>query len=374
MYIKSFNSSLLVEASHLLDLQRLIGENPPNVLVPENKKNQSIFTRSSERFTFPYMIIVSLFSLYLGVRDGFEEYEYIILALIIIVFYIQQNRIKGIYWISEDGLIIPYTWLTIKKLPFTQIVSVSFEKLVEKDTGSEYDGLRIIIDNPSLKFNFSGMQDPSIVLSSNDYDKSDLEIFSEELIKLKKNSSGSTNTHAQRLTDQINNSWFGRWKLVFLNTIDSTSEFAYYLILGYLILDVFLGNTLTIPIIVILSLYFISVLAFNIADIPSSIFGIRSHELGALIYNEADLITTVRFMLMSQPNVVNLLNCELLFEGEPIAQINELKELHPQEIEPGKLTYCVAQFLGNHTKSIGLTVKFKYSEDETDFELPIYWA
>lgn len=352
-----------------------MGDYPPNVLIPANKKTKSIFSRSPGGFTFPLMILAFLFSIYLGFKDNFGNPFYLVLAILLILIYIRKNRLKGIYWISEDGLVVPYTWLTTKKLKSTQIINISPEKLTDKDTGVEYDGLRITIDNSGLKFNFTGIQDPSIVLSTINYEKKDLDLFSKELEKLKRNSSGSPNTLPQRLTDQVNNSWFGRWKLVVFNTIDSSTEFAYYLLLFYVILSEFTGNSLTFFLFTLWIFYFVFVFIYNISDIPSSIIGIRPHELGALIYNEADLLTTVRFILMSQPETVILLNCELLFEGQPISQIHELKELHPTKNEPGMLTYCVAQFLGNHTKSIGANIKFKYSgEDETEFELSVYWA
>ena len=142
-----------MEASHLLDMRKLIGEYPPNVLIPANMKNKPIFNRSPDRFTFLFMMIAFLFSIYLGFRNNFASPIYLLLAILLLIIYFRKNTINGIYVISKNALIVPYTWLTTKELSFTQIIEISNEKLIDKVTGTEYDGIRITIDNPGLKFN-----------------------------------------------------------------------------------------------------------------------------------------------------------------------------------------------------------------------------
>lgn len=362
-----------MEASHLLDMNKLIGNNPHNLLVPLSKKNQSLFRRSHANLGLVLIAITLVMVIY----DLFVNANLLLISLyfILLAFFECRHRIKGTYSISEKGFLVPYTWLTRKRIALNSIVEIIDEKLIETETDAEIDGIRIVIDHPGLKFNITGIQESNIVLTSSFYDINDLEIFSEELRKYKRESKGTKNTLAQRLDDQVDRSWSGRWKLIFLNTLDSSTEFGFYLMLTYIIFLVIFGDTISLLFGALFILYFLTVLTFNIADRPSSIIGFRSHELGAMIYNEADLYTNVRFIVSSKPNNVELIDCTLLFQSDPIAQINELKELHPAKIESGVLTYCVAQFAGNQTKSIGVKVKFRYTnQEDQEFELPIYWA
>ncbi|MCE7735193.1 MAG: hypothetical protein GPJ54_09970 [Candidatus Heimdallarchaeota archaeon] len=374
IYFKSTFFFNFVEASHLLDLKKLMGDNPPNLLIPISKKKQSLISRYPDNLGL-ILVIIAVSSLIYDWLVNSNGYILALFAILIVLIFAQMNRIKGLYYISEKGLIVPYTWLTQKRIELNSIVEIHTEKLIQKDTKTEIDGIRIIIDNPALKFNITGIQESNIILTASDYDKIDLEIFSEELHKYKRNDSRTGNTLAQRLDDQVNRSWFGRWKLIFLNTFDSSTEFGFFFLLIYIILNVPLENRLRLLFILISVLYILAVLIFNISDRPSSIVGFRGHELGPLLYNEADVLTTVRFITMSQPSNVELIDCELLFQSEPISQINELKELHPKEVESGVLTYCVAQFAGNQTKSIGVNIRFRYIDQiEVEYELPIYWA
>lgn len=363
-----------MEASHLLDLKKLMGDNPPNLLIPISKKKQSFISRSPDNLGL-LLTIMAVSSLIYDWLVNSNGYILALFAILIVLIFAQMNRIKGLYYISAKGLIVPYTWITQKRIELNSIVEIRTEKLIQKDTSTEIDGIRIIIDHPSLKFNITGIQESNIILTASDYDKIDLEIFSEELDKYKRNDRGTPNTLAQRLDDQVNRSWFGRWKLIFLNTVDSSTEFGFFLLLIYITLVVPFGDSLQLLFVIIFTLYFLAVLIFNISNRPSSIVGFRSHELGPLLYNEADVLTTVRFIAMSQPSNVELVDCVLLFQSEPISQINELKELHPKEVQSGVLTYCVAQFAGNQTKSIGVNIRFRYIDQiEDEYELPIYWA
>ncbi|MHA2098577.1 MAG: hypothetical protein ACW99A_07810 [Candidatus Kariarchaeaceae archaeon] len=363
-----------MEASHLLDMKKLMGDIPPNLLLPSSKKNKSLLQRSPDRYYFS-MVIISVFYLIIRWIQNLNSIILLISTIIILGLYIQKNRIKDMYFISEKGFIVPYSWITQKQIQIDNIVEIYNEKLIESETGDEHTGIRITLDHQGLKFNTTGINEPNIILSSQKYDIGDLELFAEEIRKYKRNSSGIANTSAQRLTDQVNRSWNGRWKLIFFNTLDSSSEFGFLLLLLSLITTGVLGKGILPLFYAIYLLYTLSVLMFNIFDRPSAIIGIRIHELGALLYNEADLLTTVRFIMMGYPENIRLLDCEILFDGEPISQINDLKELHPEEIEAGSLTYCVAQFVGNQTKSIGANIHFSYASDrEQTYELPIYWA
>jgi hypothetical protein len=362
-----------VEASHLLDLKKLMGDVPPNLLLPLSKKDKSIFQRSPDRY---YLVLVISSTLLLFIRwlRDLNSIVALFTLLIILGISIQKNRIKETYYVSDDGLIVPYTWISNKRIKLENIVEINNEKLIEKETSQEYDGIRIKLDHSGLKFNTTGITEPNIVLSSEKFYKSDLDQFAEEVRKYKRDSSGVTNTLAQRLTDQVNRSWNGRWKLIIFNVLDSSSEFGFILLLIYIVMSELVDVGLSVFLIIYL-LYIIGVLGFNILDRPSAIVGIRSHELGALVYNEADLLTTVRFIFMGMPDKIKLLNCELLFEGDPISQVNELRELHPEVIEAGSLTYCVAQFVGNQTKSIGANIQFCYLADpDQSYQLPVYWA
>ncbi len=129
---------------------------------------------------------------------------------------------------------------------------------------------------------------------------------------------------------------------------------------------------------VLLGAVFLLLLVAQLSNIPGAIIGIRPHELGPLIYDEEELITSVRFILICYPYTVHLQNCELIYEeGEP-RQVGRLNQIQPTYSQPGELTYGIAQIVGNHTKAKGANLFFTYKEkedtDDTVFQIPVQWA
>ena len=188
----------IVEASHLLDLKQLMGKTPPNTLIPLSKKHGSLLQRFPDNLGLLLTIIVFLTLIYKWMVNP-NDFVVVLFAIVILLIFVQKNRIKGMYGISEKGFVIPYTWLTQKRIDLKSIVEIRYDKLIEKDTNSEIDGIQIVIDHPVLKFNTTGIQDSNIVLTSSNYDKTDLEVFAEEFNKYKRKYTGKTSKFIEEI-------------------------------------------------------------------------------------------------------------------------------------------------------------------------------
>ena len=62
---------------------------------------------------------------------------------------------------------------------------------------------------------------------------------------------------------------------------------------------------------------------------PQAIIGIRPHELGPLIYDEEEMMTTVRFIIICNPFTIDLIDCEILYSEGDIKQVGKLNQIHP---------------------------------------------
>lgn len=364
---------LSVEASHLIDLKKLVGKYAPNHLT-SRIRDLSVLKRFPENVTIVLFIFSSIGYL-LHIQDDGIQLPKLIGLILLIFLTMRRMSIKNEYYVDSEGLIVPYSWVSRKRISFDEIVRVQMEELTSTDDQSIQRILGIVLDTPKLKFNTTGMIDTSIYLSEVDFDYQRLETFYHELQTYHRNAGVTSNTQAERLSLQASRAWNNRWKQIIFRFLDSSTEFG--LFISVLILTNLLtiqSTVITLAFLAILAIYCLIVLVFLISDRPHTIIGIRPHELGPIFYNEADLVTTIRFIIISYPIGVKLENCDLIFKDDPLPQNYKLEQLHPAETEPGALSYGVAQYVGNHSKANGANITFSFVSDETEFTVPIYWS
>lgn len=366
-----------MEAAQQLDLSVLQRQGEQLNVLTVSAKKKPIWSKSPERYILLIEILIILLLIIDLISDSNGRLVSFTHVVVILILTRQKFRSHLFYKIDENGLQTPYFWFLSKKIQWDEIIDIYEEKVSEQATDLEFFALRVTLDTSLLKFNTSGLEEPSILFSEKDFAKQDLDDFFTEFKKFQRLRSATPNTQGQRLTDQVNRAWNGRWKLIFMNIFDSATEFAFYLYLVYLM--VFYTVELNIwpnLIGILLGSYTFLLLIFHYIERPTSIIGFRANELGPIVYNENDVVSNIRFLVMSKPHPVELTSCELVYdENELSRSAGNLHQLHPKEIAPGELTHSVAQFLGNHTKSKGVIVTFNYKNDkEAEFQLPIIWA
>ena len=369
----------MVEAASQLDLQIFDDTSRnSNVLLPSARKKP---IREQKPKIYIYLISnLAIFStmtrwIYNEFSDGLAI---LIIAIFYTILYGRKEIIKGKYYFDENGLVLPYLWFTRKKIKFENILNITDDTITDTETNQSYAAIRIFLDTKMIKFNYTGMQTSNILLTTMDYDSMDLNRFADLLTKEKQKTTSSPNTLAQRLTDQVNRAWQYRWFSIFLNIFDSSTEFLLYLILIELLIFGFSGQLLIMTLSqILLPIYIIFLLILQILNKPQAIIGIRPHELGPLIYDEEEMMTTVRFIIICNPFTIDLIDCEILYSEGDIKQVGKLNQIHPESISKGQLAYAVAQIYGNHTKASGAIIKFSYKEkSKTDvvYEVPITWG
>ena len=88
------------------------------------------------------------------------------------------------------------------------------------------------------------------------------------------------------------------------------------------------------------------------------------------------MISDVRIIVKSYPHSIEITDCEMIYAEDAIRQVERVKDIQPDEINPGKLQYVIIQMRGNHTKAKGAKISFRYSKikDNTMYEIEIFWA
>ncbi len=366
------------EGASQLDLQILGQEIDTARLVPAEKKIP-IIQRNSGRILVLLLTIGIFATLVQWISNSFQPGIYpVIVVVFLLVSVSRREAVRQIYFLSEKGLHIPYMWFFTRVIPLENVVRVVDDEIVDEESGRKYGAIRILVDTPLMLLNITGLQTSNILLSTMYYDSIDLNRFADEILRRKRESGGVPNTLAQRLTDQVDRAWSNRWLIIILKVLDGSTEALIYLFL----LESFIFGFFNVSIWprlggILLGAYFLLILLFQMFDKPQAIIGIRPHELGPLIYDEEELITSVRFILMCHPYTVNLKNCELIYPEDVARQVGRLNQIHPQNIEPGELAYGVAQIVGNHTKAKGAVITFTYKETEEtgrEYQIPIEWA
>ena len=285
-------SVLSVEASHLIDLQKLVGKYPPNQL-RSRKANIPVLRRFPDNFTILFLLVVFVGYILHIQNDGFQVP--ILFAIIVLTFLnLRRMSVKGEYYVDSDGLFVPYSWISRKRIPMDEIVRIQLSELTSTEDQEKHRVLEITLDTPNLKFNTTGLIDTSIYLSEVDFDYERLEAFYHELQTYHRNAGITINTQAERLSLQASRAWNNRWKLIFLRFLDSSTEFGFFIsILILTNLVTIQSSLITIGFWVIFGIYSLLLLIFLVSDRPNTIIGIRPHELGPIFYNEADLVTTI---------------------------------------------------------------------------------
>ncbi|MHA2249987.1 MAG: hypothetical protein ACXAD7_06475 [Candidatus Kariarchaeaceae archaeon] len=366
----------MAEAASQLDLSNL--KSGKLTELKTNRMQLSIYQRPIDLVVI-ILIILGIFGnlVKLTNMNSVPNNLYFLISIMLIIVYIRKMQIREKYIVTETGLILPYTWITTKLIPWDHITTVVEDELVEKNSGNKFKGLQLELDTTLIRLNTTGMNPPRMIFSSRDYNEEDLTNFTNQINRNKSESAQPPNTLAQRLSDQVNRSWENRYRLLTLNVVDSVSELLLHLLIAEVITVGIMDYSLW-PWIggILLISYFLIILIYQFLEIPSAIIGIRPHELGPILYDDADIITTIRFIIACKPFTVVLKYCEVIIPDDTLSQINQLKEIHPLEISPGKLTHGVVQIYGNHSKSIGAKIQFSYAEqydEEMLYEIPIYW-
>jgi len=373
----------MTEAASQLDLQILVDDDNSDRLIPSIKKRQ-MYRRMNTQILLLLVVIGFTATLVRWLRHDFQGGEVWnfyppLLCILLIVVVLRREQIKGIYILNDDQLVIPYTWFYRRSIPLKQIIRVDDDTITDQSTGQKFAAIRIIVDCSLVKLNITGMQSSNILLSTQDYDSMDLNRFADEISKKVRSNPSTPNTLAQRLSDQVNRSWSYRWSLILFNSLDSTTEATIYLFIADAIFYGFFGVSIW-PLLggIILGIYLVVVILIQFLNKPQAIIGIRPHELGPLIYDEEELITSVRFILICHPYTVHLQDCEVVYPDGASKQVGRLQQIQPEYAEPGELIYGIAQIVGNHTKATGAVIRFTYKETEAKkdvlYEIPITWA
>ena len=352
-----------------------LGQKESNLIFKHRYVSQSIFKRFPDNLTVFVIVIALISNVILMGQNTSLNYFYGGMLLLVILLFWRKMTVRGTYKIDTRGLIIPYSWITRKLIPWDSIIDYRETKATDNDN-NEVFAIYLGLDTKLLKFNISGLKDPSIVLTTNEFEQEGLKNLLDEIIRFKQKSTRTPNSVTQRIMDQVNIAWNKRWLLALINTLDYFSEFLFYLLIFESVLyGVVLVSLFPIFGLVLSGVTLILIFIIQIGNKPKAIVGIRSNELGALIYNEEEVITMVRFVVISYPHTIHFENCELIFDDRGISQIEKLKQIQPELVEAGELRHGVAQILGNHTKAVGAKIFFSYKEtnDDITYEITMRW-
>lgn len=365
------------EAGQVFSLDQLKTD-PTVTRLEERNRSASLFSKNPDKFVVPLMIIAALGLLLRSVLS-FEKLFFYYFAIYILVglLFFKMNSIRGIYQITEKGLVIPYTWFTQKHISWKEITKVENILLKDLENDKPLYAVQLELDTNLTKFNTSGLKNPDLTITEKDYDKEMLESFYKELQNKMASYANTPDTLAERLSNLVDRSWFGRKKLLLINLVDTLTETLLYLLLIDLVVMGLFGSSI-FPVfgMILLALVFFLTLLLQFGSLPQAIVGMRPHELGPLMYYEAELISDVRIIVKSYPHSIEITDCEMIYAEDAIKQVEKVKDIQPDEINPGKLQYVIIQMRGNHTKAKGAIISFKYPEikDNTKYEIEILWA
>ncbi len=364
----------MVEVVSQLDLSKLVEHKREKKLTP-SKNTLPLIRRPHEVFIL-VLILISIISALIKISNT-DSLIYLVLSIVIFYIYFRNLKIDGIYLAKENGLRIPYTWLSQKKIPWKDIISSEIIEVTDDDKHSTSQLLRIELDTTLVRFNTTGLIAPYLFLSSKTYNEADLRFFNQDIADYKGKSSKPPNTLAQRLNDQVDRAWKYRNRIAILNIFDAFTEAFYLIMILEILLNLLVPNNLWYPIGGILLGIYLLILGFmQILERPRAIVGIRAKEFGALSYNEAEMVTEVHFMAIIFPYTIQFKSFEFLHTSDNITQIDRVKQIEPENIEPGILTHVTTQIMGNHGKADGVKIQFNYVEREHEdilYEIPIYW-
>ncbi len=296
------------------------------------------------------------------------------LLVILTIFTILRDKAYHRYEIIDKGLLVSDFWFSQRLISWGEFVDLYIDSEVTDERG-EIEGIRIILDTPWLLINKTGLQAPNLFISRTEYDKEEFDRFFDELQRIMNKRKEVPATLNQRLINQVDRAWDGRFKRIFTIWVDNFSEVTYYFLALYLVMGLFFGYTNLIWVFSILWLgygLFAFVLIYLIHN-PYSIVGIRPNELGAVQYLPDDGISNIRFVVYTKPYSIQLEGCSLTYSEDSIKQFSNLVQIHPKSINPGELAHGVAQITGNQSKAVGATIQFTQNESELVFKVPISW-
>ncbi|RMG42466.1 MAG: hypothetical protein D6732_00935 [Methanobacteriota archaeon] len=347
-------------------------------LIPQMRSEDLILKPKKRGFRF-FEILFSISAIALIYRLIINPQNSMLpLALLVISFFLllRKRAIDRVFVISEQGLVVPSTWLTQRVIPWNEVVDAYLEDVVD-EYGNQKKGLRITFDTEWEKLNYTGLSDPSLLLLEDDFDGDRLQRFHERLQFFRKQFGTAPDTLNQRLKKQVERAWHKRNRRIILLWIDSVTEIGF----AFLLLSILaFGLTGSLDSwVFVLGLYFsFGILLFVfywLTQRPYSILGLRPHELGAVDYLPDDVVTNIRFVLVCEPYPVYLKHAEMIYdhdENRPI-QVSNFVQIHPEVVSPGELAHGVAQITGNHVQAKGAKITLSVGENETEYTIPIYW-
>ncbi len=363
-----------MEEVQAVNPDELVDKTDYSILYPKDKKN-GIYRRYPSNIVL-FIILIGILASAVRTVLSYTQYPLLLLGILLFIIFIRKESIDGTYRINDDGLSVPYSWLTRKQIPLKNILDAYMTRIrdaINKDI--DYDGLQFELDTPLVKYNTTGMHTPNIILTTQRYDIDDLNHFLEQVKHYLDKITVAPDTLAERLRKQVNIAWRSRWKLFVLNTFDMIIEFIFYIMIIELVLRSIFKYSL-FPIIgtVLIIITFLLAIFVQYMNLPAAIVGIRPNELEPLVYLENDTLTNVKFMVMSYPNTIVIKDVKLKLPETAMKQIMRVIQIQPKNISPGELTHVVAQVLGNHTRATGAIVQFEYKGKDQLYEVEISWA
>ena len=99
---------------------------------------QSIIKRFPDNLTLVVIIIAFVSNVILMAQNGSLDYYYGSMLLIIILLFWKRMTVRGTYKIDERGLIIPYSWVTRKLIPWESIIEYRETKATDIENNEVY--------------------------------------------------------------------------------------------------------------------------------------------------------------------------------------------------------------------------------------------
>ena len=268
--------------------------------------------------------------------------------------------------ISERGIYVPDMWFTRRFIPWSEIVSV--------DIFDEDKTIILKLDTTWNRIVRTGLSDVQIVIDEGSFVIDDFDTLSMTINRYWNMGKRTPDTLNERITRQVETAWANRYKQWLVDFLDDFSFGIFLLLEIDLVIYVLsnssmfpLGYLILIPVLLLFAL-------FATYDVPDNIIAIRPHELGALLYDDEDVVTSIRFIVYAQPNPINLHSCDITYSQEQEhQQVTRFIQIHPAKVKPGELTYGVGQVTGNHQKADGAKISFSVGNSEKIHTIDLVW-
>jgi len=310
-----------------------------------------------------FLIAFISFGLAIFRSGGLTELIISAIAMILVVLrFLSMSKVG----IGEEGITVPSYWFLPHFISWKEVVNV---QIFEEDKM-----VVLILDTTWKRIVRTGLSDIRIVLDNEGYVMDEFDTIAQTIERYWNQSKKVPDTLNERLMKQVNLAWNSRYFQWMTDTLDDFTFGLFLLFEINFIFYIFSGMSLPsiiyfviIPILVVYTL-------FANFDVPNSIIAIRPHELGPLLYDDEDVVTSVRFVVMTLPNPLKLHSCEITYlEEQEHPQPSNFIQIHPKVIEPAELVHCVAQITGRHERADGAIVEFSIGEGDVRHKYQMIW-